>query len=301
MRLFRTCSGCPCPRRPGDLPPHSLTFDLCAPRPSPSHFPTSLPMPWPSLSALRRATAEGRARIARLQEKDAKTRPFSTKSCRARAEQPPVRCRRRFRRRSSLALRRDRHVRLSQNMQRMPLPAPTQVPSPLPRRRPPCTPPCCPRSSPRPCPLHGRAPSRPWAAQLHARGTAAHSRSRSHCPFFSRVPLKNAGFVSEWPFALNFSVRVSDFLIGRLGLPTAGENEFSKTNQRSLFCRRPGCACSCGRRGRWRRAARQRQRAASAGGSGGGGGSDGRRQQLSALLRMLNCERGLACVGSAKR
>jgi len=32
-------------------------------------------------------------------------------------------------------------------------------------------------------------------------------------------------------FYFDFSVRVSDFLIGRLGLPTAGENEFSKTSR----------------------------------------------------------------------
>jgi len=29
---------------------------------------------------------------------------------------------------------------------------------------------------------------------------------------------------------------VSDFLIGRVGLPTAGENEFSKTNQQFCDC-----------------------------------------------------------------
>jgi len=32
---------------------------------------------------------------------------------------------------------------------------------------------------------------------------------------------------------------VSDFLIGRLGLPTAGENEFSKTNQRFFVSKVP--------------------------------------------------------------
>ena len=53
MRLFQTCSGCPCPLRPR-CPPHSLASDLRAPHPAPSHLPTPLPMPWPFSSALRR-------------------------------------------------------------------------------------------------------------------------------------------------------------------------------------------------------------------------------------------------------
>jgi len=44
---------------------------------------------------------------------------------------------------------------------------------------------------------------------------------------------KRAGFpYSRARSVYDFSVGVSDFLICRLGLPTAGENEFSKTNQR---------------------------------------------------------------------
>ena len=47
MRLFRTCSGCPSPRRPR-CPPRSLAAALRAPHPAPSHLPTPLPPPWPS-------------------------------------------------------------------------------------------------------------------------------------------------------------------------------------------------------------------------------------------------------------
>ena len=54
--------------------------------------------------------------------------------------------------------------------------------------------------------------------------------------FFKMCFLKSAGFSnSRAHFVCDFSVRVIDFMIGRLGLPTARENEFSKTNQR--FCR----------------------------------------------------------------
>ena len=44
---------------------------------------------------------------------------------------------------------------------------------------------------------------------------------------------KSAGFPNSSARSVyDFSVGVNGFVIGRLGLPTAGENEFSKTNQR---------------------------------------------------------------------
>ena len=56
-----------------------------------------------------------------------------------------------------------------------------------------------------------------------ARGRSALSALRN-----LKVPLKNR--------RVCFRIAVSiDFLIGRLGLPTAGENDFSKTNQQ-LYC-----------------------------------------------------------------
>ena len=93
MRLFRTCSGCPSPRRPR-CPPRSLAAALRAPHPAPSHLPTPLPTPWPSRAGVvpipTSAASPSRAHaLSRPGPHLPSPRPSAKPSPRAQADPPP--------------------------------------------------------------------------------------------------------------------------------------------------------------------------------------------------------------------
>jgi len=152
-----------------------------------SHLPT--PLPCHGLLRVpyaRRATAAARARIARLQEEDANTGPFSPQklpsTCRAAPSPLPTPF-------PTPQLPRPTswptHAPVPKKLW-MSVPAPTQLPSPLPRRRPTCTPPCCPRSSPHPCPL--RDPTLSPSSVKSLGGSAACSRYCCSQPLAFALP-----------------------------------------------------------------------------------------------------------------